>query len=83
MSFFFYKFNNFSQTGLLRAAFNSSDLPLLRAFAPAGAALFDEYTEWRAGSQRDVDYGAGEPFEPIVRLLLDTGIDKETLLGQV
>jgi hypothetical protein len=72
----------------LRKAIVAGDLPMLRAFSPAAVTLFDEYDQWRAESQRDVPYqGDGWssdalPCEPLVRLLLDAGADKEFLLGQ-
>jgi hypothetical protein len=76
--------------GLVRAAAAKGDKALLQAFASVAAVVFDEYSQWRLESGRDIEHGPSEamPCEPLVRLLLEalpqSGDDpKEFLLGQV
>ncbi len=69
----------------IAAAADAGDLDLLRAFAPAAVAAFGAYEGWRKRRGRDIEYGEGPmaPGEPLVKLFLDHGADKEFLLIEV
>jgi hypothetical protein len=72
---------------LIRAAAAKCDLAVFQAFAPAAAVVFEEYSQWRLESGRDIEYRptvGSLPCEPLVRLLLDAlrGSDWSTDRGQ-
>jgi hypothetical protein len=72
-------------TRTIAAAADAGDLDLLQAFAPAAVAAFVAYEGWRERRGRDIEYGEGPmaPGEPLVKLFLDHGADKEFLLIEV